>query len=87
MYINTAFNMLLNCSAFQQLLSLHQYMLADGTWVKLDYRSNKLPQTIASVILSSSCYTGVALKCFSDKCGFNWLFDAQKLGCSVVMKS
>lgn len=79
--------MLLNCFAFQHLLSLHQYFLADNTWVKPDYRSNKLPQTTASVILSCSYYTGVVFKCFSDKCGFNWLFDAQKLGCSVVMKS
>lgn len=86
MYIHTAFNMLLNCFAFQQLLSLYQYML-DGTRVKPDYRSNKFPQTIASVILGSSYDNGVVLKCFSDKCGFNWFFDAQKLECSVMMKS
>ncbi len=40
-------------------------------------------------IISSSSYDGDVCSsiCFSDKFGFNWLFDAMKRGCDVMIDS
>ena len=52
------------------------------------YSSDKFFPKMVSVILGSSYHAGVCSRVtFSDKSGFNEIFEAMKMGCNVIIDS